>query len=321
MKTKKKITSEMNRRDFIRISSVGVTAATLSLSMISPDRLYAYANVADNNSINYQKQVKKDLFKYACSGALFLYLNRNNGYPMEELAPSVASLSGGIVQKGYQCGMLWGASLAAGAESYRRFNNSNHAIAGAITATQNIIQSFSERTKCINCQEITNTEWSNKGSILKYMITGKMFKCLNIAKKWAPEALQSANDGLNNSAKDLPDYAISCATEVARRMGADKEKTIMVAGLAGGMGLSGNACGALGGAVWLRSLVWLRENPDSDDMYNPYAKRTIESFEKETNSKFLCKEICGKHFMSVSEHSEFIKNGGCSKLIELLAQA
>jgi hypothetical protein len=87
------------------------------------------------------------------------------------------------------------------------------------------------------------------------------------------------------------------------------------------MGLSGNACGALGGAVWLRSLVWLRENPDSDDMYNPYAKRTIESFEKETNSKFLCKEICGKHFMSVSEHSEFIKNGGCSKLIELLAQA
>lgn len=321
MKTNEKITGDMSRREFIRISSVGATAATLSFSMINPDRLYAYASVADSNSKDYQKQVKKDLFKYACSGALFLYINRVNGHPKEDLAPSIASLSGGIVQKGYQCGMLWGATMAAGAESYRRHKNTNHAIAGAITASQNIMQSFSERTKCINCREITNTEWSNKGSIFKYMVTGKMFKCLNIAKKWAPEAQQSSEEGLNNSTKELPDHAVSCASEVAGRLGADKEEANMVAGLAGGMGLSGNACGALGAAVWIKSIAWTKENPDSRDIYNPYAKKTLEAFEHETKSKYMCKEICGKSFNSIKEHTDFIDSGGCSRLIDVLAQA
>lgn len=321
MKTKETKSREMNRRDFIRVSSVGATAATLSFSMISTDTLFAFSNVADKNSKDHQKQVKKDLFKYACSGSLFLHVNRCNDHPKEELAPSVATLSGGIAQKGYQCGMLWGASLAAGAESYRRFKNSNHAVAGAITASENIVQSFYERTNCVNCRDITNTEWSNKGSILKYMITGKMFKCLNIAKKWAPEAQQSSDKGLKNSAKDLPVHTVSCATEVARKMGVEKEKTIMVAGLAGGIGLSGNACGALGAAVWLKSIAWMKENPDSRDIYNPYAKRTIEAFEQETGSKFLCKEICGRPFISQKDHTGFIDKGGCSKLINVLAQA
>ena len=148
-----------------------------------------------------------------------------------------------------------------------------------------------------------------------------MFKCLNIAKKWAPEALQSSEDGLNNSKKELPDHAVSCAAEVAGKMGVDIEKAIMVAGLAGGIGLSGNACGALGAAVWLKSIAWLKENPDSRDLYNPYANRTLAAFEQETNSKYLCKEICGKRFQSIEEHTDFIDNGGCKKLIETIAQA
>ena len=38
---------------------------------------------------------------------------------------------------------------------------------------------------------------------------------------------------------------ISCASEVAAKMGASDEEMVMVAGFAGGLGLSGNACGAL----------------------------------------------------------------------------
>jgi hypothetical protein len=321
MKTTKKKTKEMNRRDFIKISSVGATAAAISFSIINPDKLYAISNPIENDSEKYQKEVKKDLFKVACSGSLFLFLNRNFGYPKEEESLSVASLSGGILQKGYQCGMLWGATLATGAESFRRYKNINQAIGNAIIATQNIIQSFSERTKCTNCRDITHVDWSRKLSITKYFITGKLFTCLNIAKKWAPEALQSAEDGLNNSPKEFPEHSVSCATEVARKLGENTEETIMVSGFAGGMGLSGNACGALGAAIWLRSRAWCRENPDSRDMYNPYAKRTIEAFEKETKAKFLCKEICGRRFMTIKEHTEFINNGGCSKLINVIAQA
>jgi hypothetical protein len=34
-----------------------------------------------------------------------------------------------------------------------------------------------------------------------------------------------------------------------------------------------------------------------------------------------CSEICGQRFNSVNEHTEFIKNGGCSKLLDVLAKS
>jgi hypothetical protein len=153
------------------------------------------------------------------------------------------------------------------------------------------------------------------------MITGKMFKCLNIAKNWAPEAIQSAEQRLPATNEKTQKQCVSCASEVARKMGAGDEETIMVAGLAGGMGLSGNACGALGAAVWIKSLSWFKNHPESKDMYNPDAKTTLIKFYDTTNNEMLCQKICGRQFQSVDEHTKFVKNGGCSKLIEVLAHS
>ena len=43
------------------------------------------------------------------------------GFPMRLEEGGVTPHAGGIMQYGYQCGMLWGAALAAGAQSYRLF--------------------------------------------------------------------------------------------------------------------------------------------------------------------------------------------------------
>ena len=67
--------------------------------------------------------------------------------------------------------------------------------------------------------------------------------CFGLAKKWAPDAIEAANKGLAVEQKDLPGKCMNCASEVVRRMGGSEEQVAMVAGLAGGMGLSGNACG------------------------------------------------------------------------------
>jgi len=40
------------------------------------------------------------------------------GNPMRLEEEASAPLAGGIMNHGFQCGMLWGASLAAGAEVY-----------------------------------------------------------------------------------------------------------------------------------------------------------------------------------------------------------
>ena len=71
----------------------------------------------------------------------------------------------------------------------------------------------------------------------------------------------AAGEGLAGAMTGLPGRPLSCASEVAGKMGASDEEMTMVAGFAGGIGLSGNACGALGAAIWMKTLAWCREHP------------------------------------------------------------
>ena len=98
------------------------------------------------------------LSKGACSNTFFYILNNEFGYPkaMEERA--LDPLAGGIVQMGYQCGMLWGASMAVGAESYRRNDNKCEATAMAIIATQHVMESYKNLTGTCDCADVTDTD-------------------------------------------------------------------------------------------------------------------------------------------------------------------
>ena len=112
---------------------------------------------------------------------------------------------------------------------------------------------------------------------------------------------------------------MSCASEVVKKMGGTDQEAAIVAGLAGGIGLSGKGCGALSAAIWLKTLR-LVQTTKKISYPNPQANEVLEGFMKETDYIFECSEICGREFNSVEEHSEFIKNGGCSKLINKLAE-
>ncbi|MBT8384649.1 MAG: C-GCAxxG-C-C family protein, partial [Bacteroidia bacterium] len=118
---------------------------------------------------------------------------------------------------------------------------------------------------------------------------------------------------------NLPKQTISCASEVVKKMGATDEEMVTVAGFAGGLGLSGNACGALSAAIWMQSLAWSKENPGKSAYKNKNAKRTLKSFMGETDKEMNCYKICGERFNSLEEHTAFIKNSGCEKLIDALA--
>ena len=141
-----------------------------------------------------------------CSRAFFHILNREFGHPKEQEERAADSLAGGIMQKGHQCGMLWGASLAIGAEAYRRCNNKNEAIRVAINATRHIMESFSKRENTINCRDITNCDFSNKWSYAKYFFSGRFLHCFDLAQKWAPEAVISAIEGLSKEKNVLLDH-------------------------------------------------------------------------------------------------------------------
>ena len=126
-------------------------------------------------------------------------------------------LAGGVANMGYQCGMLWGAALAAGAQSYRVYGPGTQAEAEAIAATQQLVETFRARTNHINCLEITDLDKSS--SVMK-MITVFLFKggvigCFRMASKYAPVAYAEINVALSEKQIELPSLSVSCAALLA----------------------------------------------------------------------------------------------------------
>lgn len=265
--------------------------------------------------INAKKVFKK---LGTCSKTFFYILNREFGFPKELEERAADPLAGGIMKQGRQCGMLWGATLAVGAESFRRCETQAQAIAMAITATQQLVDSFLQTAKNVNCRELIHADLTTKWGMIKLLLL-KSRSCLNLTEKWAPEAIKAARKGLSIEKIDYPEQPLNCASEVAKRMGASEKEIVTVAGLAGGLGLSGGGCGALGAAVWLKTLDWCRKNPGKSAFENPDADRTLKTFLAATDSEILCHKLAGQRFNSINEHTEFIKNGGCEKLIDGLA--
>ncbi len=316
----------MNRRKFLKFSAAGAATAGAAALMLNSGKLFNITKDLKNTAQTIPQDAKKVFSKCGtCSRTFITILNREFGCPKntEELASD--PLAGGLMNTQNQCGMLWGSALAVGAESFRRHKNNGQAVAMAITGTQHIVKSFIKRTKSVNCRDVIGVEMSNKFDVLEVMLKSlpggfSNMVCMNLAEKWAPEAIQSAKEGLSGKHNDIPQPPISCASEVVKKMGASDEEVVIVAGLAGGMGLSGNACGALGAAIWMNTLAWCRKNPGKSGYGNPNSEKILNAFYGATGSEILCHKITGQYFKTINEHSEFIKNGGCNKLISVLAR-
>ena len=262
----------------------------------------------------------------ACSHAMYHLLNHEFGNvkPIEEKASDV--LAGGIAMQGLQCGMIWGGAFAVGAEAFRRYPDRNEATAVAIQTSKYVLESFHSRAGTVNCADISKADWRKKKDFivffLKTLAGGFVYShCFNLMAKWTPEAIQAANKGL----MEKPVYSntcLSCASEVLKKMGATDEESVTVAGLAGGIGLSGSGCGALSAVIWYKMLDFVKNNPKKNpDMFkNPVVMDILDEFFVQTNYEMECQTICGRKFNSINEHSEYIQNGGCRVLIETLAK-
>ena len=270
----------------------------------------------------------KDLFMKCgtCSHTFGHLLDREFGNLNSNEEAALDPLAGGIMNHGHQCGMLWGTALAVGRESYRRQPDTDRAIPVAVTATQGLVDSFVKRTDTVNCREIVDTDLNTVtgmvGFMLKTVIGGmKNSQCFNLAEEWAPEAIEAAKVGLVDVSIKLVEKPVSCSSIVAKRLGATEEEMVAVAGYAGGLGLSGNTCGALSAAIWMKTLQWCKENPGKSPPYftNKAAKKLLRAFKEETDSETLCSKITGRKFLDINDHSEFINRGGCSKLINVLS--
>lgn len=234
--------------------------------------------------------------------------------------PAADPLAGGMM-RGYQCGMIWGAALAAGAQTYRLLGAGPQAEAKAIMAAQRVVESFRAQNHYINCLEITEIDLSSPTmrEIVRFLIkSGATGSCFGMAARYAPVAFSEIQAALSKKYIEAPSAPVSCSAMLAQKMGASGMHTVMAAGLAGGIGLSGGGCGALGAAIWIRGMSFLKEGGKA--AYKaPYVSDVIESFIKCADYEFECSEIVGRRFENIDDHAEYLRDGGCSDIINVLA--
>jgi hypothetical protein len=242
-------------------------------------------------------------------------VNRAFGHPSKPEERAAGPLAGGIVRNGYQCGMVWGSALAAGAEAYRCFGAGHRAETAALLAARRIVDSFRAQNGAVDCFDLTDTDFSSKGQVWRYLLTGKPVGCFRMAARYAPVAFAEIRAALGHEHADAPPAPVSCSALVARRLGASDVHAVMAAGFAAGVGLSGGACGALGAVVWLDGM----SGGGDHKALEARATRVVERFLEASGHVFECSEIVGRRFADVPDHAAHLRGGGCARILEALS--
>jgi hypothetical protein len=250
------------------------------------------------------------------------------GHPLKIEERACLPLMGGFMNYGYQCGMLWGTTLAAGAQAYRVLGPGPQAETAAIIAAQRLAEFFRTRYKDVNCLAITGMDFRSTSKrrvlmqTLKFFMRGGPIFCFRMAAGYARVASSEIETTFSEK-HQTPSPPVSCAAMLAQEMGASDMHTVMAAGFAGGIGLSGSACGALGAAIWIIGMNWLEEGAGDDiwksEAFQSRAADAIDRFMKSTDSKFECSKIVGRRFENTADHAGYLRDGGCSKIIKALA--
>ena len=155
--------------------------------------------------------------------------------------------------------------------------------------------------------------------VFKFLIkSGAGIGCVRMATKYAPEAYSEVNTALSEEHIEAPAPPVSCAAMLAQKMGASDMHTVMAAGFAGGIGLCGGACGALGAAIWIIGLKSRDAGVSNKDLLSRVSDM-MDRFAVIADYEFECSEIVGRRFENIDDHARYLRDGGCSKIIEELA--
>jgi len=255
-----------------------------------------------------------------CSRTLMTVLD---GEHSEELRPEELAtdpLAGGLMH-GYQCGMLWGSTLAAGAQAHRIYGAGPRAEAAAMHAAKGLVASFQDRFGSTDCGDITETNPQNGWEVFVYhFLKGGVVRCAGRMASFAQDARQEIDAALVDTDARTSCNAASCAATLARKMGASEQHATMAAGLAGGIGMSGGACGALGAAIWLIGLRG-QEQGLSNKEITAQISTLMEQFLQLSGHAYECSEIVERQFQGVEDHAAHLQRGGCEQLLDELAAA
>ena len=247
-------------------------------------------------------------------------VNASFDQPQQLEEHAAMPMAGGMLTMGFQCGQLWGAALAAGAQAHRLYGAGPRAETAAVISAQRLAHAFSSSYKSINCADVTQLNWKSAQArqVLGYIVRGGVFRCFSMSAGYARIARREIDAVYAGEAPVALEPPVSCAALLAQKLGASELHTTMAAGFAGGIGLSGGACGALGAAIWLIGLAELAGGGKLDWNSSAFME-AVDRLLQHSAGEFECAAIVGRKFENVHDHAAYLRDGGCAMIIEALA--
>lgn len=212
--------------------------------------------------------------------------------------------------------IVWATLIAASHMALKQKEAPDQQLALALQASKEMVDAFINAK--LSCQIYPAFKPEKKASSIKEKL--KFINYDKISRDWQPIASRALLLSMSYTSKDLPKSCSSCAFQLIKTMGGTDEDAITAAGFSGGIGLSGGVCGTMIAKVWYEALLYLRKHKNEDHYPHSYQKDLYQEFMKITDGEYACPELSGHRFQNIEQHSHFVEEGGCNKLIDLLAQ-
>jgi hypothetical protein len=287
------------------------------------------------------EKISRDLAKYwflrcvACSEASMTTQMCGFGFEEQVYEQAIHAFSGGFMHRGHACGLLTGVVLAAGFVAQQRFKDDKSKSGAILHTAVELAREFPEYSGFLNCREITEKDLTKLGGRLSYYREGLGKMCGRLHLKWAPRAQELIEKSLMDYKPKSP--CANCAVRTMQELGASTrletwEPTLM-AGFAGGIGLSGNVCAALASGVYSMTTNYQisrrKKKRDSqfrgsvEELTGKNYRGTLTNFWLKFTEHFgsvLCIDIIDRHFENVEDHASFVDQGGCENVINFVSK-
>jgi hypothetical protein len=278
------------------------------------------------------------LRRISCSETTLTILNTAAGLGWKELEEASDPLCAGLVaEMDGACGVLWGAALAAGVRARARLSDTFAAREATLAAACGAVEAYRLAGHPMNCAQVTGLDAWN---FARYMMKGDLGVCSRLLSGLAP-ALHDLIDRTIDEHRQRGGAAPcrNCAVEAFERVSAAiglpvDGTSVVAAGFAGGLGLSGNACGALAAAILAVSLKYFNErNRPKHSMIRSdlqglfvgigWMKPSME-IARQFRIRFpgrTCASIAGRAFASSGDLSAHVGAGRCEPVLEAVVSA
>jgi hypothetical protein len=278
------------------------------------------------------------LRRFSCYEPTLTILNTAAGLGWKELEEASDPLCVGLVaEMDGACGVLWGAALAAGVRARERIKDPAAAREATLAAACRVVQAYRHAGHPMNCAEITGMgAWD----FARYMLKGNLGVCSRLLSGLTPgfhDLIDRTIDGHRRQGAAAPcrNCAVEAFERVSGAIGFPVDGTsVVAAGFAGGLGLSGNACGALAAAILALSMKYFtgRNRPKHSMIRSDlqglfvgigWMKPSME-VARQFRIRFpgrTCASIAGRAFASSRDLSAHLGAGRCEPVLEAVVSA